>query len=130
LWEIISSWMKVKCNAHQGMMGEGSNDSVRPEFDLAREYLEVLYRQFIVYLAFSIFPLVAVLGLICNIFEYKLDKYRLLRICQHPRGLQGSMRKFLVFFLFTIAVVALVGPPFGAVWVLTGSAKTMCTGGT
>jgi hypothetical protein len=74
------------------MLGKGSNDSVRPEFDLAEEYLELIYRQFIIYLAFAIVPLVPVLGLLANIVEYRVDKYRLLRICQQPRGLQGSMR--------------------------------------
>jgi len=128
-WEVFSAWGKAKCNAQKGMMGEGSNDSVRPEFDVAEEYLEVLYRQFIVYLAFSIFPVVAVFGIVCNIVEYKVDKYILLRICQHPRGLQGSMKNFLTFFLLTTAGVALVSPPFGAAWVLSGTAKSICTSG-
>jgi len=108
MWEISFGWFRAKVNERRGMMGKGSNDSVRPEFDVAEEYLEVMYRQFIVYLAFAIVPLAPVLGLVCNIVEYRVDKYRLLRICQHPRGLQGSMRNFLTFFLSYSAKVCKV----------------------
>jgi len=126
IWEISFGWFRAKVNERRGMMGKGSNDSVRPEFDVAEEYLEVMYRQFIVYLAFAIVPLAPVLGLICNIVEYRVDKYRLLRICQHPRGLQGSMRNFLTFFLFCTAAVALASPPFGSAWVMSGQSQSMC----
>lgn len=125
-WEIFSGWLKAKISARRGMLGKGSNDSVRPEFDLAEEYLLLIYRQFIIYLAFGIMPLVPVLGLIANLLEYRVDKYRLLRICQHPRGLQGSMRNFLTFFLFATAVVALASPPYGMAWVLSGQSEHMC----
>lgn len=126
LWEISFGLFRAKVNERRGMMGKGSNDSVRPEFDVAEEYLEVMYRQFIIYLAFPIFPLVAALGLVCNVVEYRVDKYRLLRICQHPRGLQGSMRNFLTFFLFCTAAVALASPPYGASWVMSGQSQSIC----
>eukprot|EP00026_Physarum_polycephalum_P006587 Phypoly_transcript_06635.p1 GENE.Phypoly_transcript_06635~~Phypoly_transcript_06635.p1 ORF type:complete len:520 (+),score=74.89 Phypoly_transcript_06635:157-1716(+) len=125
-WEIISGWTKTKLSQRRGMLGKGSNDSVRPEFDLAEEYLELAYRQFIIYLAFAIVPLVAVLGMLANMVEYRVDKYRLLRICQQPRGLQGSMRNFLTFFLFATAAVALASPPYGMAWVLSGRSQSMC----
>jgi len=126
LWEISYGWFRAKVNERRGMMGKGSNDSVRPEFDVAEEYLEVMYRQFIIYFAFAIVPLAPVLGLVCNIVEYRVDKYRLLRICQHPRGLQGSMRNFLTFFLFCTAAVALASPPYGSAWVMSGQSQSMC----
>lgn len=125
-WEISFGWFRAKVNERRGMLGKGSNDSVRPEFDVAEEYLEVMYRQFIVYLAFAIVPLAPVLSLLCNIVEYRVDKYRLLRICQHPRGLQGSMRNFLTFFLFCTAAVALASPPYGSAWVMSGQSQSMC----
>lgn len=125
-WEISFGWFRAKVKERRGMMGKGSNDSVRPEFDVAEEYLEVMYRQFIVYLAFAIFPLAPVLSLLCNIVEYRVDKYRLLRICQHPRGLQASMRNFLTFFLFCTAAVALASPPYGSAWVMSGQSQDMC----
>ncbi len=71
MWEIFIGWFRAKMNQRKGMMGQGSNDSVRPEFDLAEEYLEVMYRQFILYLAFAIIPLAPVLGLICNVVAYR-----------------------------------------------------------
>eukprot|EP01112_Ceratiomyxa_fruticulosa_P019690 TRINITY_DN64_c0_g1_i1.p1 TRINITY_DN64_c0_g1~~TRINITY_DN64_c0_g1_i1.p1 ORF type:complete len:507 (-),score=82.41 TRINITY_DN64_c0_g1_i1:106-1626(-) len=126
LWEIFHAWFLRKVNENKGMKGTGSNEASRPEFDLADEYLEVLYRQFILYLGMPLFPLITLLGLICNILEYRLDKYRLLRICQHPRGMQASMKRFLVFFLFSTALVALVCYPFGTVWLLTGGAYKNC----
>jgi len=125
-WEIFSGWAKTRITKRKGMTGKGSNDSVRPEFDLAEEYLELIYRQFIIYLAFAIIPLVPILGLLANVVEYRVDKYRLLRICQQPRGLQGSMRNFLTFFLFATAAVALASPPYGMAFVLSGRSQSMC----
>eukprot|EP01111_Echinosteliopsis_oligospora_P011352 TRINITY_DN3732_c0_g1_i1.p1 TRINITY_DN3732_c0_g1~~TRINITY_DN3732_c0_g1_i1.p1 ORF type:complete len:488 (+),score=77.10 TRINITY_DN3732_c0_g1_i1:189-1652(+) len=126
LWELIYTQFKKAWAKKEGELGTRSNDHFRPQFDVAEEYMELFYRQYIIYLAFPIFPLVPILGLICNAVEYRVDKYRLLRICKHPKGMQGSTRNFLTFFLFATAAVALAGPPFGNAWVISGKASSLC----
>lgn len=103
------------------LRGKGGDEASKPEFDVATEYLELFYRQFIIYLGMMVFPGVTLLGLIANIVEYPLDKYRMLRICQKPKRLDLSMKRFLVFYLVIIAVVALLCWPQGTIWVLSGT---------
>jgi len=96
----------------------GSDESVKPEFDIAQEYLEIFYRQFIIYLGMTVFPALAILGFIANILEYPLDRIRMLRICQRPKRIDLSMKRFLLFWLILIAVAATFAPPQGAFWVM------------
>jgi len=96
------------------------SDKGRPDFDLAEEYLELLYRQFIIYLAIPLFPLVSLLALIGGLFEYPIDKMVLLKISKTPPFLSGSMKSYLVFYMFFIAVFATFIFPQGIFWVLIG----------
>jgi len=96
----------------------GSDDSLKPEFDIAQEYLEIFYRQFIIYLGMTVFPALAVLGFIANIIEYPLHRLRMLRVCQRPKRLDLSMKRFLLFWLIIIALAATFAPPQGAFWVM------------
>eukprot|EP01113_Clastostelium_recurvatum_P027788 TRINITY_DN3362_c0_g1_i2.p1 TRINITY_DN3362_c0_g1~~TRINITY_DN3362_c0_g1_i2.p1 ORF type:complete len:507 (+),score=104.12 TRINITY_DN3362_c0_g1_i2:162-1682(+) len=127
MWKLFSAWAQKLIGRRRGMIGEGSNDSARPQFDLADLYLSVLYRQFIIYLGMPIFPLISILGLVCNLLEYRLDKYRLLRICHHPKGMQASMKRFLTFFMFSTAFVALLSFPFGSMWLFIRYTTVNCT---
>lgn len=103
------------------LRGKGSDDDARPEFDVAQEYLELFYRQFVIYLGMSVFPMVTFMGLFINILEYPLDKFRMLYICQKPKRLDLSMRRFLLFWLLITALAALLSWPQGAVWILSGN---------
>jgi len=106
------------------LSGKGSDDEAKPEFDVAQEYLELFYRQFVIYLGMSVFPMVTALGLLTNIVEYPLDKYRMLRICQKPKPLDLSMKRFLIFWLTIVACAAIVSYPQGAGWVLSRHRST------
>ncbi|EGG17168.1 DUF590 family protein [Cavenderia fasciculata] len=118
IWEIVYSVGMARIGRCIGKRGKKSTDSYKPEFDLAEEYLELLYRQFIVYLGIPIYPLVAVFGVLCNLAEFYVDKFRLLKICRRPHRVQGSMKRFLSFYLLIIAVVSVVSYPYGSGWVL------------
>eukprot|EP01133_Synstelium_polycarpum_P007744 gene7744-9075_t len=118
IWEIIYSLALARIGKFIGKHGKKSTEYYKPEFDLADEYIEILYRQFIVYLGLSIYPLVTVFGILCNFVEIYVDKYRLLRICRRPHRIQGSMKKFLTFYLLIVAVVSVASYPYGSGWVL------------
>ncbi|EFA85236.1 DUF590 family protein [Heterostelium album PN500] len=118
IWEIVYSVGMARLGKCIERRGKKSTDSYKPEFDLAEEYLEILYRQFIVYLGLSIYPMVTVFGVVCNIVEIYVDKFRMLKICRRPHRIQGSMKRFLTLYLFVIAVVAVATYPYGSGWVL------------
>ncbi len=59
-----------------------------------------------------VFPPLTVIGLITNIIEYPLDKYRMLKVCQKPKRLDLSMKRFLVIWLIVTALAAFVTWPY------------------
>jgi len=96
------------------------NDALYETFDVSFEYLHLLYRQFIVFLGMSIFPLVSVLGLVAFLVEYRCDKLRFLKLSKNPHRMNGSMKFWLVVFLFINAVLAAASFPNGTIWILSG----------
>jgi hypothetical protein len=50
-------------------------NTVQPEFDIAKEYMELFYKQFIICLGMTVFPLITLLGMLSYILEYMLDRY-------------------------------------------------------
>ncbi|KAH3756469.1 DUF590 family protein [Pelomyxa schiedti] len=102
----------------------------RPEFDLAEEYLEILYRQFVIYLGMPFFPLITLLALLANVIEVGIDRLRLTKICKKPPALSGSMKKQLIFYMFVSAVLACGAFPVGTAFIFTGySYARDCPGG-
>jgi len=112
---LFKSWLVGRIDL---LRGKGSDESNKPVFDISQEYLELFYRQFIIYTGMTSFPLVTVIGLIFNLIQYPLDKYRMLRICQTPERIDITMKRFISSWLFIIAVVALVAWPEGAIYIL------------
>lgn len=95
------------------------SDAGRIEFDIATNYLDLLYRQFIVYLGTPFVPWLPVLGMFVNGIQIPIDKWRLLKFCKTPPFLSGSMKHFLVFFLMISALVSIAVFPYGTAWVLS-----------
>jgi len=116
---IFTPWMKLKMYkcCHPGDV-RSTSDVGRPEFDVAEEYLDLLYRQFIIYMAIPIFPAVTFVALVANFLDYPLDKLKLLRISKTPPHLSGSMRSYVVFFMTVTAVLSIIIFPQGYLWVL------------
>ena len=88
----------------------GANDQSKPDFNLAEEYLELLYRQYIIYMGSMTFPMITMVGFLGNILEFFLDKYAA-TLCLF----------FFFFFFFFFVVVASCDdganphpPPFNA----------------
>ncbi|KAI9184027.1 hypothetical protein H9P43_003080 [Blastocladiella emersonii ATCC 22665] len=83
-----------------------------PEFDVAAEYVELLYRQYLLYQGSAHFPLIALLGAVINAVEYPLDKYRLLRMSKPPRIVNRTLQHEIAMVLFLVAIVGLIGSQF------------------
>ncbi|KAJ3371511.1 Anoctamin-3 [Allomyces arbusculus] len=94
-----------------------SDEENKPEFDVAAEYVELLYRQYIIYLGSSQFPMVALLGAIVSGSEYVVDKYRMLRVCQEPKVVNRTLRVPLAVMLLVTAIFGLVGSEFAPAFV-------------
>ncbi|KNE54626.1 hypothetical protein AMAG_00589 [Allomyces macrogynus ATCC 38327] len=94
-----------------------SDEENKPEFDVAAEYVELLYRQYIIYLGSSQFPMVALLGAIVSGSEYLVDKYRMLRVCQEPKVVNRTLRVPLAVMLLVTAIFGLVGSEFAPAFV-------------
>lgn len=83
--------------------------SVQQEFDLTEEYVEVLYRQFIIYLGFTVFPLMAIIGFVGTVAEFWLDKYRLVVMCRKPEVREEPIRPILLTICHMVVAVAALG---------------------
>jgi hypothetical protein len=90
----------------------------RPEFNIAEDLLQILFRQFIVYIGFFAFPLIGLLGFLANLAEYFVDRYRLAQICQDPHYLPEKPGGFLLIFTLVVAGAAFITYPNGALWML------------
>jgi hypothetical protein len=103
------------------LQSKTSDEAMKPEFDVSQEYLELFYRQFVIYVGQPLFPLLPWVGAVSNIIEYGLDKYKLTKVCQKPKRLDITMKSFLGILLTITSVFAIAMPPTGNAWVLAGS---------
>jgi len=99
---------------------EHGDDAARPDFDLAQEYLELIYRQFVVYIGIPVFPMIAAFAFLLSIIEFYVDKYRLFCMCKKPVRADGSMRPLLLFFLLFISVMSFFAYPTGPMYFAAG----------
>lgn len=96
-----------------------TSDVGRVDFEIADEYLELFIRQFIVCIGTPLVPVIPFFAFLANLIEILVDRYRLMRLVKTPPYLKGSMRHFLVFFMFLTGIVSLLIFPYGSLWVLT-----------
>jgi len=128
--DIAQHFLLWKYGKMKGKTSTRSNEAEKPEFDVPDQYLQVLYRQFVIFLGMPIFPWLPLIGAFCHFVDYVVSKFILIKYCQQTYYLRGSMKKFLTFYLFTIAFLAIASYPFGAVWMLTGITQKECHTGT
>ena len=99
---------------------KGSDEAIRPDFDVSEEYLEVIYRQYLIYCGMASFPMMTFLGLIASITELYLDKLRLLKLCKKPPMTNGSVKSVVCFFLIVAAILPMLNWGGGNIYPLTG----------
>eukprot|EP01107_Rhizomastix_libera_P011588 TRINITY_DN2911_c0_g1_i1.p1 TRINITY_DN2911_c0_g1~~TRINITY_DN2911_c0_g1_i1.p1 ORF type:complete len:567 (+),score=149.50 TRINITY_DN2911_c0_g1_i1:54-1754(+) len=90
------------------------------QFDVANEYMMMLYRQLLIYLGMSVFPPMPILGFIANIGEYFFQRYRLCKLSYETKRSVGFMKVSLPVFCALTVVVSLFAFPNGPLWILTG----------
>ena len=100
---------------------DASDEDSKPEFELSEEYFEITYRQFIMYMGISVFPMLSAITLATNILELVVDRYRLMRVCARPKGMVPGGRKKIFVQLMGAAVFGLLAFPCGLVWFADGS---------
>ncbi|KAL9648612.1 hypothetical protein ABK040_016245 [Willaertia magna] len=100
--------------------GRGSDEDMRPEFDVGEEYLEVIYRQYLIYCGFSTFPMITFISVLGTVAELYLDKFRLLKVCKKPPMTNTSLKTFVSFYLICIALLPIINWGGGNVYPMTG----------
>jgi len=71
------------------------------QFDVSNEVVTLCYRQFLIYLGMTVFPLIVAFGFVFNIIEFFLQKIRLCKLCYETKRSIGFMN-------FTLPLLALV----------------------
>jgi len=123
IFEIGIPYIQAKwLNPQKENSGDKSYEDSKPQFILSDEYVEIVYRQFLVGLGFFVFPLLPLLALLGSLIEYWADKFRLLRVAGKPKRTNQTYKNVLTFFFFFSGLGLLLGYPNGAIWILSGSA--------
>ena len=115
--ELIVPYCKTTLKS---FFNKGGDEDIKPEFDISDEYLEVVYRQYIVYCGMASFPMITLLASIASVFELYLDKWRLLKVCQKPPVINGSAKSVVTFFLVVISILPLMNWGGGSLYTLIG----------
>ncbi|KAH3766386.1 hypothetical protein Pelo_1771 [Pelomyxa schiedti] len=89
-------------------------------FDLSAQYMDALFRQYMMYLGMTVFPCLCLLTLATTIIMYQMDKFRLVKLCTTKKKSIGSMRYYLAIIMFLTAILGVVMFPSGGVWTLSG----------
>lgn len=92
------------------------------QFDIAFEYMELFYRQYVMYLGMTVFPAIVPIAIAINLLEYASDKYRLLLLSRQTKKVVLSAFNQWAYFvpctMSVLAVLAFVFWPDGAMWSL------------
>ena len=97
--------------------GEEEEEEEESEIELTDDYVELLYRQYVMLLCLGVFPLVTALSLLCNLLEWPLDKLKFVNMSNPVvRGRFHHSAAYLSFFVFFAAVAGFVHFPTGPLW--------------
>ncbi|KAG2373881.1 hypothetical protein C9374_011766 [Naegleria lovaniensis] len=99
---------------------KGSDENVRPDFDVSEEYLELIYRQYIIYCGMTSFPMITLIAFVASILELYLDKWRLLKLCKKPPMINGSVKTVVSFFLIITAILPMINWGGGNIYPMVG----------
>lgn len=110
LWPVLKRVLYKHCRAESTLEG--------PEFNIAEDLLQLMFRQFIIYIGFFAFPLMGLLGFLACVAEYAVDRYRLARVCRDPYYLPEKPGLFLLIFIQVAVGAAFITYPNGALWML------------
>lgn len=90
----------------------------KPEFDIAEHLLQIIYKQYIVFIGSLVFPFIGFINALCLLLQYQIDKIQLYRICEDPQYVNERYGIFTMVFIIITAVLAFFTFPNGAFWLL------------
>lgn len=121
--EIAIPYVMVWANQAFGLTDAQGTNAARQDFDLTEEYTALLYRQSVVYLGVSVFPLMPVLAAAASFLEFWVDKYKLTALSIKPKAPPEPVRAELILGAhLIIAAVAALSYPNGTILILSGFA--------
>ena len=97
----------------------GDRDNL-PNFDIAFNYLNLLYRLYIALMAMVVTPMTICLSLVGLVLQFWLEKFLLFKICGRPKKVYSSQKNFLSVLLALIAVASIATPFAGSGWIMSG----------
>ena len=92
-------------------------DELASEIELTDDYVELLYRQYVMLMCLCVFPLIAALTLLCNLLEWPLDKLKFIKL-SNPR-IRGRFHRstaHLAGFAVLVAAAGFAHFPTGPIW--------------
>ena len=92
-------------------------ETLRAEFDISLELLQIIYRQFVIYIAITISPWIPVVGGMGLVVEFFVSRLLMLRLTQTPKYIDVSLAAWLGSWLIIISLAALLFYPLG-VWLV------------
>lgn len=118
----IIDWAFAMFEAHSKRKNVLKGKKVSPiSFDVASENFELLYRQYVMYLGMSVFPLIVPFTILTFVIEYFLDKKRLVRYVDDEKKMSGDNPRRLSGLLFVMALIAFVMWPDGCLFTVFGN---------
>ena len=118
----LIDWAFAILEAHSKRRNILKNKPVEPiRFDVASENFELLYRQYVMYLGMSVFPLIVPFTILTFVIEYFLDKKRLIKYVDDEKKMSGDDPRRLSVLLFVMALIAFVMWPDGCLFTVFGN---------
>ena len=100
-WAVpIASWV------FRSTTTKSNAQDTRPAWDTDQEYMEIIYRQFVIYSGLASFPMVTFIGLIIAALEIYLDLARLIYVCKKPQRTVRSMKGMVTAYMILSALLA------------------------
>lgn len=104
--EIGIPYLKMKFQQQQNK--EKQDVDLRPEFQIEEEYLELIFRQYIIYNAMIYFPMVTLFNVVISYVEIYVDKFRLVEMCKSPsKNTSASIRPYQYMLMQSMLFIAL-----------------------
>jgi len=96
------------------------DDEYMPEFVLVEEYVDLLYKQLLVLLGVTVFPLMALGMSFTLLIKLFLDRVQLKWYCRKVAITNSSFKTILIFLNFLNVFLAVFLPPTGVLWIVLG----------
>lgn len=116
---LAARWVKERWGRQQAWVNSSKFRRItHPEFNIAQELLQVMYRQFLLYIGFLMFPMLGVVCAAMTAAQYHIDRYKLRHICENPHYLNQTLGKFMLGYCSLIFAVATLSYPNGFLWIV------------